>query len=268
MHTASDFLYNLVLDRHVTSLVFFIDLHKVGILLDKLAGLAGRKPDTVTSLRSILNQRGTIYTLVNEFWATTQQRLSHGMYTHRWSHLWGSTNKGFRRVGMQSLLRFVPEQGHRNRIRFSPDGHWLWVTWKGLNSGFFDHLLRVLNCLHFETGGALIRVLAILDYRCQFYVNLQSLTEYLCSRYLRLFVKISDDRVLVRTLQSSELFLSWIAPNQMRDSQTLLAMIKSLWYHSQRDLISIGDLVDGQHSDFISPLSKAHSDSSCGARQL
>ena len=37
-----------------------------------------------------------------------------------------------------------------------------------------------------------VRALALMSYRCQFFVNLQSLAEQLCSSYLRFVADVSD----------------------------------------------------------------------------
>lgn len=71
-----------------------------------------------------------------------------------------------------------------------------------------------------------IKPLAMVSYRCQFFVTLQSLADDLCSSYLRFVADISDDRSMVRTLQPSEPLLAWIAADQMRSPQMPLL---SMW---------------------------------------
>ncbi|ODM19218.1 hypothetical protein SI65_05835 [Aspergillus cristatus] len=93
-----------------------------------------------------------------------------------------------------------------------------------------------------DPNTAYIRALALIGYRCQFFITLSSLAEHLCSTYLRFIADVSDDRTLVRTLQPSEPVLSWMAAEAMKDPQTRLAMVDSLWSHTQRKLIHIGDL--------------------------
>lgn len=87
-----------------------------------------------------------------------------------------------------------------------------------------------------------IRALALMNYRCEFFVNLQSLAEQLCSSYLRFVADISDDRTLVRTLQPSEPFLAWLAADQMRSSEVRLSVVKAFLHHTQRGFINVGDI--------------------------
>lgn len=81
-----------------------------------------------------------------------------------------------------------------------------------------------------------------MGYRCQFFINLQSLAEQLSSSYLRFVADISDDRTLVRTVQPSEPFLSWLAASKMGSSEVRLSIVKALLHHTQRGFIDTGDI--------------------------
>lgn len=96
--------------------------------------------------------------------------------------------------------------------------------------------------LSFDNDPHHIRALALMNYRCEFFVNLQSLVEQLCSSYLRFVADISDDRTLVRTLQPSEPFLAWLAADQMRSSQVRLSVVKAFLHHTQSGFINVGDI--------------------------
>ena len=94
----------------------------------------------------------------------------------------------------------------------------------------------------FENDRNHVRALALMGYRCQFFINLQSLAEQLSYSYLRFVADINDDRTLVRTVQPSELFLSWLAPSKMGSSEVRLSIAKALLHHTQSGIIDTGDI--------------------------
>ena len=94
----------------------------------------------------------------------------------------------------------------------------------------------------FENDRNHVRALALMGYRCQFFINLQSLAEQLSYSYLRFVADISDDRTLVRTVQPSEPFLSWLALSKVGSSEVRLSIAKALLRHTQSGFIDTGDI--------------------------
>ena len=66
-----------------------------------------------------------------------------------------------------------------------------------VKKAFFNILFRKVPVLNesSENDPHHVRALALMSYKCQFFVNLQSLAEQLCSSYLRFVADVSDNPI-------------------------------------------------------------------------
>ena len=89
-----------------------------------------------------------------------------------------------------------------------------------------------------------IDLLALLSYRLNFYISLQSLAEELTSGFLRYIVKVSEDRAFIRTTQPSEPMLAYLSMDMMRQGGGKLRMelVKAMFRNATEGFINVGDI--------------------------
>ena len=94
----------------------------------------------------------------------------------------------------------------------------------------------------FDTNS--IDLLALLSYRLNLYISLQSLAEELTSGFLRYIVKVSEDRAFIRTTQPSEPMLAYLSMDMMRQGggKLRLELVKAMFRNAMEGFINVGDV--------------------------